>query len=173
VCLSAVVPAFAEQDIHSLSRALAGRLRRLSLCSLPVLKQSEGSLGSLISVAYSVRCRTWQPARSVILMLFTSLARFLGRRPTAMLRRHKVPLSAIHRHQICDHLASYRKRPSVSWFFYFSCSWWLSPHFHRKVCVRIAQERRLATGWIHSTPRFVWIAVKPCLFSSVLHRAPG
>lgn len=65
-----MVPAYAEPDIHSLSRALAGRHRRLSLCSLPVLKQSEGSLGSLTSVAYSVRCRTWQPARSVILMLF-------------------------------------------------------------------------------------------------------
>jgi hypothetical protein len=23
--------------------------------------------------------------------------------------------------------------------FYFSCSLWLSPHFHRKCCVRIAQ----------------------------------
>jgi len=44
VCLSAVVPAFAEPDIHSLSRVLEDRHRRLSMCSLPVLKQSEGSL---------------------------------------------------------------------------------------------------------------------------------
>jgi hypothetical protein len=53
VRLSAVVPAFAEPDIHSLSRALADRHRRLSLCSLPVLKQFEESLRSLISVAQS------------------------------------------------------------------------------------------------------------------------
>ncbi len=43
-------------------------------------------------------------------------------------------------------------RPSVSLVFYFSCSWWLSPHFHRKFGVRIAQERRLATRSTHSTP---------------------
>jgi len=45
VCLSAVVPAFAEPDIHSLSRAGEGRHRRLSVCSLPVLKQFGESLG--------------------------------------------------------------------------------------------------------------------------------
>src|SRR5260370_31975200 len=38
---------------------------------------------------------------------------------------------------------------------YFSCSLWLSPHFRRKFCVRIAQERRLATRSTHSTPAFV------------------
>src|SRR5438270_747521 len=53
VCLSAMVPAFAEPDIHSLSQALADRHRRLSVCSLPVLKQSGESLGSLMSVAQS------------------------------------------------------------------------------------------------------------------------
>src|SRR5438132_12801466 len=52
-CLSAMVPAFAEPDIHSLSQVLADRHRRLSVCSLPVLKQFEESLGSLISVAQS------------------------------------------------------------------------------------------------------------------------
>jgi len=71
LCLSAVVPAFAEPDIHSLSRAPEGRHRRLSLCSLPVLKQFEESLGSLISVAQSANGRTWQPARCVI-PLFSS-----------------------------------------------------------------------------------------------------
>src|SRR5205807_2989207 len=53
VCLSAVVPAFAEPDIHSLSQVHADRHRRLSVCSLPVLKQFVESLGSLISVAQS------------------------------------------------------------------------------------------------------------------------
>src|SRR5713101_9819823 len=46
--------------------------------------------------------------------------------------------------------------------FYFSCSLWLSPHFHRKCCVRIAQERRRATRSTHSSPRFVCLPVKPC-----------
>jgi hypothetical protein len=63
-----LVPAFAEPDIHSLSRAPKGLHRRLSLCSLPVPKQSEGSLWSLISVAQSATCGTWQPARCVILL---------------------------------------------------------------------------------------------------------
>ena len=63
-----LVPAFAEPDIHSLSRAGEGRHRRLSLGSLPVLKQFEESLGSLISVAQSANGRTWQPALCVILM---------------------------------------------------------------------------------------------------------
>ena len=53
VCLSAMVPAFAEPDIDSLSQILADRHRRLSVCSLPVLKQSGESLGSLLSVAQS------------------------------------------------------------------------------------------------------------------------
>jgi hypothetical protein len=53
VCLSAVVPAFAEPDIHSLSQILADRHRRLSVCSLPVLKQSEESLGGVRSPSLS------------------------------------------------------------------------------------------------------------------------
>ena len=39
LCLSAVVPAFAEPDIHSLSQIPRNHHRRLSVCSLPVLKQ--------------------------------------------------------------------------------------------------------------------------------------
>jgi len=54
---------FAEPDIHLLSPATCGDLhRRLSLCSLPVSKQSGGSLGSLRSVAQSATCKTWQAA---------------------------------------------------------------------------------------------------------------
>ncbi len=58
VCLSAcwLLPS-AEPDIHSLSRAPKGLHRRLSLCSLPVPKQSEGSLWSLIFVAQSANLR--------------------------------------------------------------------------------------------------------------------
>jgi len=54
-----------------------GRHLRLSMCSLPVLKQSEGSLGRFISVSQSVSGRTWQSARCVILVLF----RWPGFRP--------------------------------------------------------------------------------------------
>src|SRR5581483_706645 len=64
----AVVPAFAEPGIQSPSRARKGRHTGLSVCSLPVLKQSEGSLGRFISFAQSVSGRTWQSARCVILV---------------------------------------------------------------------------------------------------------
>ncbi len=65
-----MVPAFAEPDIHSLSQVLADHHRRLSVCSVPVLKQSGESLGSLMSVAQSGNRRTWQSARCVILLFF-------------------------------------------------------------------------------------------------------
>ena len=47
-----------------------------------------------------------------------------------------------------------------------------APHFHRKFCVRIAQEQRLATRSTLSIPPFVCLPVQPCLFSSVLY-GPG
>src|SRR5258708_2934050 len=48
----AVVPAFAEPDIHSLSQVPKDRHRRLRGCTLPVLKQFGDNLGSLISVVH-------------------------------------------------------------------------------------------------------------------------
>src|SRR5579862_9035719 len=45
VCLSAVVPVFAEPDIRSLSRAPVDRHSGFSWCSLPVLKQSGAQSG--------------------------------------------------------------------------------------------------------------------------------
>ena len=65
---------FAEPDIHLLSRAPKGRHRRLSLCSLPVPKQTGGSLWSSISFAQSATCRTWQSARCVIPLCFPPAA---------------------------------------------------------------------------------------------------
>ena len=116
-CLSAVVPAFANQtSIRCLGPE--GRHRRLSVCSLPVLKQSEGSLGSFISVAQSVSGGTWQSARCVILVLF-SLAWFLGRGASAIFCRHEISLSSIHGEQIRDHLARYCKRRSIGVPFLF------------------------------------------------------
>jgi hypothetical protein len=43
-----------------------GPHRRLSLCSLPVPKQSVGASADCSAVAQSATCRTWQPAHRVI-----------------------------------------------------------------------------------------------------------
>ena len=101
-----------QTSIHCLGPG--GRHRSLSVCSLPVPKQSEGSLGSFISVAQSVSGGTWQSARCVILVIFFSLAWFSGRVASAIFCRHEIPLSSIHGEKICDHLARYRKRRSIS-----------------------------------------------------------
>jgi hypothetical protein len=68
-CLSAVVPAFAEPDIHLLPRARKGLRRRLSWCSLPVPKQSVESLKRVFNLRRSLGAAggTWQSARSTIL----------------------------------------------------------------------------------------------------------
>ena len=108
--LSAEVPAFAEPDIHSLSRAPKGLHRRLSLCSLPVPKQSEGSLGSLISVAQSANCRTWQPARCVILFVIHD---GLGRRSAVIFYKHECSLPAIDREEIRYHLPGHGKGRTI------------------------------------------------------------
>ena len=65
----------AEPDIHLLSETLKSPHRRLSLCSLPVPKQTEGASG-VASVAQPVICGTWQPAHRMILMFFHSLGGF-------------------------------------------------------------------------------------------------
>src|SRR5258708_15859666 len=96
----------AEPDIHLLSRALKGRHRRLSLCSLPVPKQFVESLGSVISFAQSATCRTWQSAHFVHPVYFGSI---LCRRSPAFFSRHEVSLLPIHGKQICDHLPRYGK----------------------------------------------------------------
>ena len=118
-CLSAVVPAFAEPDIHSLS--WARRPSQKIECvfsaspetvrreppgvSSPLLSRSVAGPGSL--------------ARCVILVLFLSLAWFSGRVASAIFCRHEIPLSSIHGEKICDHLARYRKRRSIGVPFLF------------------------------------------------------
>src|SRR5438105_12353137 len=102
-----MVPAFAEPDIHSLSRILADRHRRLSVCSLPVLKQSEESLRSLISVAQSATAGPGS-LRVVESCCFSAApAPFLGRRSPVIFCGHEVPLSSIDREQIRDKLSSH------------------------------------------------------------------
>jgi hypothetical protein len=73
-----MVPAFAEPDIHSLSQILADLHRRLSVCSLPVLKESGESLGSLMSVPQSATAGPGS-ARCVILLFPPGGPRFLSR----------------------------------------------------------------------------------------------
>jgi hypothetical protein len=63
LCLSARVPAFRRtRHPFAVSGHWCGLHRRLSLCSLPVSKQSGGSLGSFGSVAQLATCKTWQAA---------------------------------------------------------------------------------------------------------------
>src|SRR5437899_7886848 len=62
---------FAEPDIHSLYRAPKSRRRRLSLCSLPVPKQSERASG-VASIAQSATCGTWQPRTESCCLFFHS-----------------------------------------------------------------------------------------------------
>ena len=64
----------AEPDIHLQSETPKSPHRRLSLCSLPVPKQLEESLG-VASVARVVTCGTWQSAHRMILMFFPLLGR--------------------------------------------------------------------------------------------------
>jgi len=77
VCLSAGGPCIpAGPDIHLLSKTPKSPHRRLSLCSLPVPKQFEESLGSSISFAQSPNGRTWQPAHRINPDVFSFLGRF-------------------------------------------------------------------------------------------------
>ena len=96
----------AEPDIHLQSRALKGRHRRLSLCSLPVPKQFVESLGRVISFAQSATCRTWQSAHFVHPVVFGSI---LCCRSPAFFSRHEVSLLPIHGKQIRYHLPRYGK----------------------------------------------------------------
>jgi hypothetical protein len=119
VCLSAMAPAFAEPDIHSLSLAGEGRHRRLSVCTLPVLKQFEESLRSFDLRRSVGNRRTWQSARCVILFLSPRGPRFLGRRARGICERYEVALPPIHGEQIRYHLPSYSQRRSIGIPFLF------------------------------------------------------
>ena len=53
MCLSAVVPAFAEPDIHALSEILAGPSQKIEFVFSASPETIRRSLGSLTSVAQS------------------------------------------------------------------------------------------------------------------------
>ena len=88
-----------------------GLHRRLSLCSLPVPKQTEGASGEN-SVAQPVIGGIWQPARCVILSFFLppgGLSRCGRCRGSC-----KLPLPTIDREQINNNLAGYREGGPVA-----------------------------------------------------------
>jgi hypothetical protein len=112
VCLSAMVPAFAEPDIHSLSQILADRHRRLNVCSLPVLKIRREPREFDVRRSVGNR-RTWQSARCVILLFFARRPRFLSRCALGICEGYEVALPPIHGEQIRHHFPSYGQRPSI------------------------------------------------------------
>ena len=89
VCLSAEGSCIlAEPDIHLLPQAPKSRRRRLSLCSLPVPKQFEESLGScLLRPAGNLRdlavCASCDPDVFPLLGRVSTLPRFAGTRRQA------------------------------------------------------------------------------------------
>src|SRR4029077_20647135 len=92
---------------------LADRHRRLSVCSLPVLKQSGESLGSLISVAESATAGPGS-LRAVCSCCFSPGGpRFLSLCPLGICEGYEVPLPAIHGEQIRHHFSSYGERRSI------------------------------------------------------------
>ena len=64
MCLSAVVPAVAEPDIHSLYRARRPS-QKIEFVFSASPETIRGSLGRLLSFAQSATCGTWRPARCI------------------------------------------------------------------------------------------------------------
>jgi hypothetical protein len=90
-------------DIHLLPQAPKSYCRRLSLCSLPVPKQSEGSLGSVISSAQSANGGTWQSAHGSSCFLRRQC---LCCPSLSFFCRHEISLLPIYGKQIGHHLAA-------------------------------------------------------------------
>src|SRR6516165_3897150 len=64
MCLSAVVPAVAEPDIHSLYRARRPS-QKIEFVFSASPETIRGSIGRLLSFAQSATCGTWRPARCI------------------------------------------------------------------------------------------------------------
>src|SRR5438309_4215557 len=167
VCLSAVVPAFAEPDIHSLSQVHADRHRRLSVCSLPVLKQFEESLGNLRRSVGNRR--TWQSARCVILLFFRrGGSRFLGRYAPRICERYEIALPPDQRR--ADKPPSSELRPaSLDWHFLSVFLFHRPGPDHDSVWVPASRLPPAHAGYVCCA---VWNAgcASPCRPSSVQHR---
>ena len=83
-----------------------GPSQKIELCSLPVPKQSVGSLRKFDFRRSLGQGGTWQSARFTILR-FSFRCGFLCRNAGKLSHRFKVSLLAIYSHQICNQLASY------------------------------------------------------------------
>ena len=109
-CLSAVVPAFAEPDIHSVSRARrpSQKIECVFSASPETVRREPREFHLRRSVGQ------WRDlaVRAVCVVLFYSLAWFSGRVASAIFCRYEISLSSIHGEKICDHLARYA---SLDW----------------------------------------------------------
>ena len=125
-----MVPAFAEPDIHSLSRAQrpSQKIECVFSASPETVRREPRE--------FHLRCSVGQWRDLAVCALcdprcfFLSLAWFSGRVASAIFCRHEIPLSSIHGEKICDHLARYRKRRSIGVPFLF-----LSFIEHRKIVI--------------------------------------
>ena len=116
-----MVPVFAEPDIHSLPRVLEDRHRRLSLCSLPVLKQFEESLGSF-ALRRSVGnrqdlavCALCDPV--VVHLQVAVTPPFCGD-----LQKHEIPFSPVHGQRYATILRPTARLARFAFAFCFSVS---------------------------------------------------
>src|SRR5579872_3965819 len=101
----------AEPDIHLLPQAVDGHRRRLSLCSLPVPKQLEESLGRTCLLRSVGNRRDLAVCASVILFYFRS--RFLRGFASPLLCRDELAVLAIHGQQPGYYLAGHGQRRPV------------------------------------------------------------
>ena len=114
MCLSVVVPAFAEPDIHLLSQVHFGPSQKIECVFSASPETIRREPGELISFAQSATSRTWQSARCVILWFFRRGGpRFLGRRAPGICERYEIALPPINGEQISYHLPSYGQRRSI------------------------------------------------------------
>ncbi len=104
-----VVPAPAGPDIHLLPRAPKSRRRRLSLCSLPVPKQCEGSLGSFLRRPGDLLQDLAACASNDLVFVLPYQEGFLSHCfGHQLFGRYEVLLPAVHREHVCHQLSGYR-----------------------------------------------------------------
>ena len=103
----------AEPDIHLLSETPKSPHRRLSLCSLPVPKQTDGSLGSCLrrSARHLRDLAACAPNDPDVLSFPGRFLRCRG--ASELLGRHEVLFSALDGEHVGDHLPGYGKRCPV------------------------------------------------------------
>jgi hypothetical protein len=112
VCLSASVPALGRARHPFVVSGFEGRHRRLSLCSLPAPKQTDGSLGSCLrrSARHLRGLAVCAPSNPDVLSFQAGLR---CRRASEFLGRHEVLFSAFYCKHVDDHLSGYGQRRPI------------------------------------------------------------